>query len=185
MIGTAPVDAPVDRNDEIAKSSTEVANTTIRLAKIAGPSWGSSTIRSAWVRVAPRSRAASSNCNAPETTYVADFLGLANLLLAVVSTEGEVEVLGRTVPATTDGVRGPCTAFARPERLGLGDPSDADVTGVVLDVVFVGSTTHVRVVVADQELEVVLSNDGASWVPTPGSRVGVVLPAEALRILER
>ena len=123
--------------------------------------------------------------DAPETTYVADFLGLANLLPAVVSTDGEVDVLGRTVRATTAGVRGPCTVFARPERLGISESGDADITGVVLDVVFVGSTTHVRVAAADQDLEVVLSNDGTSWVPTPGSRVGVVLPAEALRILER
>ncbi len=122
--------------------------------------------------------------DAPDTTYVADFLGLANLLPGVVSSDGEVEVLGRTMPAATSDVRGPCTVFARPERLGLTD-TDANVTGVVLDVVFVGSTTHVRVAVADQDIEVVLSNDGASWVPTPGSRVGVVLPAEALRVLER
>ena len=123
--------------------------------------------------------------DSPDTTYVADFLGLANLLPGVVSSDGEVEVLDRTVPAATGGVRGPCTVFARPERLGLTDPADAAVSGVVLDVVFVGSTTHVRISVADQELEVVLSNDGAAWVPTPGSPVGVVLPAEGLRVLDR
>ena len=127
--------------------------------------------------------------DAPNSTYVADFLGLANLLPGLVSTEGEVQVLGRTVPATTGATRGACTVFARPERLVLADPSadaPADaVPGVVDDVVFVGSTTHVRVAVDDQELEVVLSNDGASWVPTPGTRVGVVLPHEALRVLER
>jgi putative spermidine/putrescine transport system ATP-binding protein len=123
--------------------------------------------------------------DAPDTTYVADFLGLANLLPAAVSTEGEVEVLGRRVSAPTGGVRGRCTVFARPERLGICDPEVADVTGVVVDVVFVGSTTHVRVAAADQELEVVLSNDGAAWVPAPGTPVGVVLPDGALRVLER
>ncbi len=123
--------------------------------------------------------------DSPDSTYVADFLGLANLLPGVVSNDGAVEVLGRTVPAATAGVRGPCTVFARPERLGLADPSDGTVPGEVLGVVFVGSTTHVRVSAADQELEVVLSNDGASWVPTPGTQVGIVLPDEALRVLER
>ena len=46
----------------MTKSSTEVANVTIRLAKIAGPSCGSSTSRNDCSRVAPRSRAASSCC---------------------------------------------------------------------------------------------------------------------------
>ena len=127
--------------------------------------------------------------DSPNSTYVADFLGLANLVPGNVSIDGAVEVLGRTVPATTGSTRGACTVFARPERLVLTDPSaDAPpdaVIGVVDDVVFVGSTTHVRVAVGDQELEVVLSNDGASWVPTPGTRVGVVLPREALRVLRR
>ena len=44
----------------MTKSSIDVANTTMRLAKIAGPSSGSSTSRIACRRVAPRSRAASS-----------------------------------------------------------------------------------------------------------------------------
>lgn len=123
--------------------------------------------------------------DAPNSTYVADFLGLANLLPGVVTTDGEVEVLGRTIVATTTGVAGPCTVFARPERLVLVEPDAGSVAGRVSDVVFVGSSTHVRVAVAGEELEVVLSNDGASWVPTPGTEVGIVLPVDALRLLAR
>ena len=61
-MGTVSLDAPVDRNEEITKSSIEPANTTIRLAKIAGPNNGSNTRRIACIRFAPRSRAASSYC---------------------------------------------------------------------------------------------------------------------------
>ncbi len=121
----------------------------------------------------------------PNSTYVADFLGLANLLPATVTTGGEIEVLGHVVPADTADVRGPCTVFARPERVALVDPEEGTVVGVVVDVVFVGSTTHVRVSVADHELDVVLSNDGSSWVPVPGTAVGVALAKDTLRVLDR
>ena len=60
MIGTVSLDASADRNAEITKSSIEVANTIIKLAKMAGPSSGNNTVRSAWIGVAPRSWAASS-----------------------------------------------------------------------------------------------------------------------------
>lgn len=129
--------------------------------------------------------------DAPESTYVADFLGLANLIPATVTSDGQVEVLGRTVPTPTGNVRGACTVFARPERLVLADradpaaPGDHAVVARVVDVVFVGSTTHVRVAVGDEQLQIVLSNDGTSWVPTPGTEVGVGLVPASLRVLER
>jgi hypothetical protein len=59
------------------------------------------------------------------------------------------------------------------------------VSGPVTDVVFVGSTTHVRVAVADRELQIVVPNDGAAWIPAPGTRVGVDVPSEAVRVLSR
>ena len=121
--------------------------------------------------------------DSPTSTYVADFLGLANLLPGMVRTDGGVEVLGRHLAAPSTDIVGACTVFARPERLVLVDPAAGSVTGRVADVVFVGSSTHVRVSVAGEEIEVVLSNDGTSWVPTPGNEVGIMLPVDALRLL--
>jgi hypothetical protein len=43
----------------------------------------------------------------PANTYVADFLGLANLLPAF-AREGEIDVLGRTVATATNGTTGNC-----------------------------------------------------------------------------
>jgi spermidine/putrescine transport system ATP-binding protein len=123
--------------------------------------------------------------DAPASTYVADFLGLANLLAARVPQTGTVEVGGRTFEVTTGEVRGACTVFVRPERLRLVSPNDGLVVGPVSDVVFVGSTTHIRVVVDDRELQIVVPNDGSTWVPAPGSAVGVDVPADAIRLLER
>ncbi len=121
--------------------------------------------------------------DSPTSTYVAEFLGLANLLPGVVSTDGGLEVLGQHLAAPSTDILGACTVFARPERLVLVEPAAGSVTGHVADVVFVGSSTHVRVSVAGEELEVVLSNDGTSWVPTPGTEVGIMLPVGAFRLL--
>ncbi len=59
------------------------------------------------------------------------------------------------------------------------------IDGRVTDVVFVGSTTHVWLDVEGHEVQDVLPNDGAGWVPAPGTSVGVRVPPSAVRILER
>jgi spermidine/putrescine transport system ATP-binding protein len=140
---------------------------------------------------------------APVSTYVAEFLGLANLLPVSVVEPDVVEFAGRRIAVTTDAASGACVVFARPERLRLVDVGDTgsapgghrDATdpaaggtvlgGRVVDVVFVGSTTHVHVDVDGRTLQVVLTNDGAGWVPAPGTAVGVEVPRDALRLLTR
>ena len=121
----------------------------------------------------------------PETTYVADFLGLANLFAASVPESGMIELLGRSMAAETGEIRGECTVFARPERLSVVAPGEGFVDGSVSDVAFVGATTHLRTQVGEQEIQIVLSNDGASWIPAPGTPVGIDIPTEAVRLLER
>ncbi len=123
--------------------------------------------------------------DSPATTYVADFLGLANLVPAHVPASGTVEIAGRSVAAPTDGVSGACTVFVRPERMRVVADGDGFVSGPVTDVVFVGSTTHIRVAVAERSLQIVVPNDGAAWIPAPGTHVGVEVPPDALRVLER
>jgi spermidine/putrescine transport system ATP-binding protein len=122
--------------------------------------------------------------DAPGSVYVADFLGLANLLPARVTESGTVEVAGCRLAADTGTTSGECTVFARPERLHLVDEDVAAVRGVVKDVVFVGSTSHIRVALDDdRELQVVVPNDGDTRVPVPGVRVGVAIPSDAIRVL--
>lgn len=121
----------------------------------------------------------------PQTTYVADFLGLANLLPAAIPESGVIEVLGSVLAVPTGDLRGACTVFARPERLKLVPPGAGFVDGRVTDIAFVGSTTHVRTVAADQEIQIVVSNDGATWIPAPGTPVGIEVSADSIRLLER
>jgi spermidine/putrescine transport system ATP-binding protein len=121
--------------------------------------------------------------DAPATTYVADFLGLANLLPAEVAAAGTVMIDGHALAAATDGVSGACTAFVRPERLRLVERGHGSIPGQVTDVVFVGSTTQIRVRIGGGELQAVVPNDGDRWVPVPGADVDVEIPTDAIRLL--
>ena len=121
--------------------------------------------------------------DSPGTTYVADFLGLANLLPAHVARPGAVEIEGRTFDTPTGETIGSCTVFARPERMRIVADGDGRFNGPVTDVVFVGSTTHIHVAVAGRTLQIVVPNDGASWIPAPGTVVGIDVPSDAVRVL--
>ncbi len=123
--------------------------------------------------------------DAPVSTYVADFLGLANLISAHVPAAGTVEIDGRGFAAPTGDVRGDCMVFARPERLTVTERDAGVVSGRVTDVVFVGSTSHIRVQMAEREMQIVVPNDGTTFVPAPGTEVGIDIPVDAIRLLER
>ena len=121
--------------------------------------------------------------DSPQSIYVADFLGLANLMPARVPAAGTVEIEGRGLAAPTGTVVGECTLVARPERLRVVAAGEGLLTGSVTDVVFIGSMTHIRVAVADRQLQIVVANDGDTRVPVPGSTVGIEIPPDAVRLL--
>jgi spermidine/putrescine transport system ATP-binding protein len=121
----------------------------------------------------------------PGSTYVADFLGLANLVPVEVTAPGVIEIDGRSFRIPTGPAIGACTMFARPERLRLVAPEYGTVVGCVTDVVFVGSTSHIRVDVGERELQVVVQNDGGVLVPASGTIVGIEFPPDAVRLLSR
>lgn len=124
----------------------------------------------------------------PADAYVADFLGLANLVPAHAGHD-EVEMLGRRLRAVTGAHRGRCTVLVRPERLRLmadgyaGAPPDDTVAGVARHVVFAGPSTQVHVEVEGTMLLVVAPNDGSTTGIEPGSPVNVAVPPDALRVL--
>jgi spermidine/putrescine transport system ATP-binding protein len=123
--------------------------------------------------------------DSPASSYVAEFLGLANLLPAHVSPSGTIEINGRTLRGASGETPGECTVFVRPERMKFTAVNDGVVSGSVTDVVFVGSTTHVSVAIVDRELQVVVANDGTTYVPAPGTEVGIDIPSDAVRVLHR
>jgi spermidine/putrescine transport system ATP-binding protein len=119
----------------------------------------------------------------PESVYVADFLGLANLLPASAGRD-EVVIGGTRLPAETNGATGECTVFVRPERVRLDQVAGADcVACSVSQVVFVGAVSHVHVDLAGHRLQVVVPNDGSGSLPAVGDHIGVRIPADAIRLL--
>ncbi len=120
--------------------------------------------------------------DAPSSTYVADFLGLANLLPAM-ARAGEVDVLGQTVPTETGAVQGNCYVVLRPERLRLVDAGSANLRGRVSNVVFAGALTHVHVRVGDHELQAMVANGAETPVLGEGAEVGLELAPDSLRVL--
>lgn len=83
----------------------------------------------------------------PVSPFVADFVGLSNVLDGVVR-GGEVEVCGRVLPVLGEAVDGEVQAFVRPEDLGFTvDPGGVDATVVVSS--FLGSLRRTSVRLAD------------------------------------
>ena len=131
----------------------------------------------------------------PADAYVADFLGVSNLMEATVVAAasapapcrlkiGEFELsaeCGR-VDATGD-----VKLAIRPERVQLKPYEESGpnrVPGMVERVVFLGSATQVFIRLAPGEaLQALVHNDGEPVAFQQGSAVNVLLPADALRVL--
>ncbi len=118
----------------------------------------------------------------PANTYVADFLGLANLLPAVADASG-VEVLGQRVQTATSGVAGNCFVVVRPERLRLVNADDATLRGRIDHVVFAGALTHVHLTVRDQAMQAMVANGAEGPALVEGGEVGVEISPDSLRVL--
>ena len=128
----------------------------------------------------------------PSTVFVADFLGVSNLLSGKASADGSgcaLRVGERTFRAqqgATDS-RGEVKAMIRPERIAVEAHSTAGenrLPGLVERAVFLGNSfeLHVRVIGGDL-LKVTMPNDGTGIPVEEGTAVTLHLPPEALRVL--
>jgi spermidine/putrescine transport system ATP-binding protein len=126
----------------------------------------------------------------PASAYVADFLGVANLLDG--SREGSdggrcrVRLGDFVLDASGDGPRGPVKLLIRPERVRVaaGGSGANCVPAMVERVVYVGATTRVHVRLPSGEaVQSLTANDGEVPQWPAGTPVGVTLPADALRVL--
>lgn len=132
----------------------------------------------------------------PETAYVADFLGVSNLMkasLAPAPGAGASVSLGPdfslTALAGDVTQRGEATVTIRPERVVLepaGTTGENRIPGMVMRTVYLGAAQQVHVQMAsDQTLTVLASHQGdepAADLP-PGTAVTCYLPAAAVRVL--
>jgi spermidine/putrescine transport system ATP-binding protein len=129
----------------------------------------------------------------PETLFVADFLGVSNLIAA--DADGQdgqscrLRIAERTLRAEqgATNARGEVRAMIRPERVGV-EPAGGDgenrIPGLVEHAVFLGSFRELRVrMLGGSLIKVVLPNDGAPLAYEQGMPVTVHLPPDALRVL--
>jgi spermidine/putrescine transport system ATP-binding protein len=131
----------------------------------------------------------------PADAYVADFLGVSNLMDATVTQPGgpsspcRLRLGDFELVATCGEVRstGAVKLAIRPERVQVQafEATEANrVPGMVERLVFLGAATQVFVRLAQgAQLQALVHNDGAPAGWSQGTPVSVVLPADALRVL--
>jgi spermidine/putrescine transport system ATP-binding protein len=133
--------------------------------------------------------------NEPADAYVADFLGVSNLMDAQVQPGGDRKDCCRlrmgefTLEANAGKLdaTGAVKLAIRPERIHV-EPYETSganrVPGMVERLVFLGSITHVYVRLATgSTLQTLVRNDGADLPYSQGTAVTVAIPADALRVL--
>ncbi len=129
----------------------------------------------------------------PASAYVADFLGVSNLMSVLVegrSAEGtRIRVGDRVVVAANgNGVEiGQATASIRPERIVLTSVSDSSgvLRGRVQRVVYAGPMVQVLVDLGEPgTIQAVIPNHGSGLPYVQGDEVGVSFPADALLLLD-
>jgi putative spermidine/putrescine transport system ATP-binding protein len=105
--------------------------------------------------------------NRPATRFVAEFVGAANVLD------------GQRAQALT----GLPSAMLRPERIHLVDEAAAQVHGTVIDAMYFGAFSRLRVDCSGAPLAVDLSPEQHPLLPAPGARVGLQWAADAVHPL--
>jgi len=119
----------------------------------------------------------------PETTFVAGFIGVSNLMPATVKADGVQLDNGPTVPAAQNGFRPGerCQAVVRPEKLHInridqaGDGALPSVEGTVESSVYLGTSTQIVVAIGGDVRMTVLHPNASEAerqrLPGGGSRV--------------
>jgi len=125
----------------------------------------------------------------PATAFVADFLGVSNLMPGVSDGAGRVTVDGTVLEAQQGDVSamGEIRVTIRPERVEV-EPAGASgpnrLQATVTELVYLGSTTQVIVRTASgATLQALFANTGRALPYKRGDSVVAHLPADALRAL--
>lgn len=122
----------------------------------------------------------------PANAFVAGFIGRMNMLRSAPTARGGCSFAGRAlrVAAGTGATLG-----IRPEEIVLCDPDEPGenrLTGTVRDSLYLGTRIRVTIVPdgAPDGETVLVETPGNAAAAAAGSRVGMHLPADALRVLQ-
>jgi spermidine/putrescine transport system ATP-binding protein len=125
----------------------------------------------------------------PATAFVADFLGVSNLMSGTCDGKGTVTVDGVALEARRGdtGAEGDVRVTIRPERIELEPGGQAGPNRLrcrVRELVYLGSTTQVFVLTdSGESLQALLANTGQAPPFARGDDVTAHLPPDALRAL--
>jgi len=129
----------------------------------------------------------------PATAYVADFLGVSNLMDAEAAgpvAEGCAVKLGDfdlTAGQGEPDLRGPCKVTIRPERIDIepqGTTGQNRIPAMIERVVYVGATLQIIVHLASGEtIQAWVPNDGDAQSRASGDAIVAHFPVDALRVL--
>ena len=128
---------------------------------------------------------------APANRFVADFIGETNLIevpvLGIADGMAEVSLPGGRAlrcPTPLNRAVGQGVLSLRPERIDLCPSSEADLTVIATDQVYLGTDIQLKAQLAGgQEMTVRLQNAQATRLPERGAEVGLKLEAGAARLL--
>ena len=125
----------------------------------------------------------------PRTTFVADFLGVSNLMRGQVLADGRVDVGGVVLtPGLGDGRGARIVRLTiRPERVRIepaGEAGENRVPATIERFVYLGSTTQVFVTLpGGDRVQALVANSGDVDEYDVGTAVTAHLPIDALRVL--
>ncbi len=129
----------------------------------------------------------------PETTFVADFLGIANLLPAVAEARQDGRCRVRVGQYTLHASRGlldttgATKLLVRPERVRLethGSAGENRLPGLIERTVYRGNSNQVFVRLSDgEQIQVLMQNIGDAVEFRGGDPVSVYMPPDSLRVL--
>ncbi len=116
---------------------------------------------------------------APQSRFVAEFIGAANIIEAPLD-RGQLVLPGGRLPIGGDASLPAAVAMIRPETIGIVDVGAAPLTGIVDSVSFTGNRQRIVVSgVADKPLAI----DAPNLVKAKaGDRIGLAISAEAVRL---
>jgi putative spermidine/putrescine transport system ATP-binding protein len=116
----------------------------------------------------------------PQSRFVAEFVGAANILEAVIE-NGELKLPGGCIKLANGARTGPVTAMVRPEAIGIVHAENALLCGRVESVSFVGDRQ--RLIVADAADRPLVVSAANSIDVKVGERVGLAIEPDAVRLL--
>jgi len=125
--------------------------------------------------------------NTPRTRFVASFVGTLNILSATVVAPHQVRIgdaVWQVADAITQPIGSSVECAVRPELLRMATPDlHNQLTGTVQDVVFLGATVRVTLLVAGQRVLVDLFNDATHAIPHVDATMTVACDPRTVLVL--